>query len=220
MPLATLRRMLICGTCSSLMWATPSEARFLQVDPVGYDDQFNLYAYVGNDPVNLKDPTGGTMIPPENMDPNRDWSSRQGRAIAEATARRSVGEAVGAARDFGRNYRNMRDANTIGADKYFHCRANCEASSRGETGRAVAERLSNMREIVDQRVGGDPPEASQQDQQANVAGRNAGDAIRQSAERQSALRGEPNDALRRPQAEDQCRSRCGQFRPRELDQRH
>lgn len=43
---------------SWLMWATPSEARFLQVDPVGYRDQTHLYAYVGNDPVNGLDPTG------------------------------------------------------------------------------------------------------------------------------------------------------------------
>lgn len=70
----------------------------------------------------------------------------------------------------------MREANTIGADKYFHCKASCEATKRGDGGRDTASCISDSREWFDQHwPKNDPASASEADQVANHHGRNGAD---------------------------------------------
>ena len=51
---------------------------------------------------------------------------------------------------FLKNYNDMKEANTIGADKYFHALANCQAAQQGDPREAV--RLSLGREVIDSLV--------------------------------------------------------------------
>ncbi|MBO9501195.1 RHS repeat-associated core domain-containing protein [Brevundimonas sp. A19_0] len=56
----------------------PTIGRFLQTDPIGYEDSLNLYQYVGNDPFNHIDPTGTQTVYGDV------WSRRQDLGNAEA----------------------------------------------------------------------------------------------------------------------------------------
>jgi RHS repeat-associated protein len=154
----------------------PLLGRFLSPDPIGYQDQLNLYAYVANDPVNKTDPTGEFMCCADNTDPEKDPSSKAGKENTSGeTAQRA-----GATKDFADNYDEMRRGEGVwveGRDKYYHCKANCEATKRGKYGEDQARRMSDKREEKQtRRAKGDRgvEKDSEKDQEANRRGRENG----------------------------------------------
>jgi uncharacterized protein RhaS with RHS repeats len=150
--------------------------RFTAKDPIGFGGgDTNLYGYVLNDPVNKIDPLGLWDQPGET----------EYGPLTEAIA------------DFTKNYRDMRDANTIGADKYFHCMANCQAARRGPVGEGMSEMISETREFVDENIKGDSPQACDADRAANAQGRSGKDT-----------------------PEVPCSSVCQSLRPRGLDPKY
>ncbi|XP_053755895.1 serum amyloid A protein [Panthera pardus] len=92
------------------------------------------------------------------------------------------GEAAQGAWDMWRAYSDMREANYIGADKYFHARGNYDAAQRGPGGAWAAKVISDLRENS-QRVtdffrhgsSGHGAEDSKADQEANEWGRSGKD---------------------------------------------
>lgn len=137
----------------------PNTGRFISEDPLpaqlDVPLSINRYLYVGDDPVRWVDP----------------WGLARGDWWDPRTSVDFWRNAVGGAYDLWRNYRNMREANTIGADRYFHCKANCEGSRRGFGGRDAAEALSEARELFDQYIKRDPPSECDADRAANRLGR-------------------------------------------------
>jgi len=65
---------------------SPYLGRFMQTDPIGYADQTNLYAYVGNDPINSADPTGAFEVRARSAGEARRLESMI-NSIAEGTYR-------------------------------------------------------------------------------------------------------------------------------------
>ncbi len=146
-----------------------SIGRYVTRDPIG----LNTYGYVGGNPLIEFDAVGLQSV----------------RDMIEF-----LPDAIGADRDFVKNYRDLRKANTIDADKYFHCKANCEAAQRGFEGVKESEALSEIRELLDEHIKGDSPEACDADRFANDTGRAGGEA----------------------NPDGNCRLICDQFRPSAL----
>uniref|UniRef100_A0A669R802 Serum amyloid A protein n=1 Tax=Phasianus colchicus TaxID=9054 RepID=A0A669R802_PHACC len=88
---------------------------------------------------------------------------------------RFVKDAAGGARDMWRAYRDMREANYIGADKYFHARGNYDAARRGPGGAWAAKDGGWQRGSG---VSGRGAEDTRLDQEANEWGRRGGDPNR------------------------------------------
>ena len=80
------------------------------------------------------------------------------------------------------NYQDMKKANTIGADKYFHSKANCTAAQRGKIASIIAKGISELREFSDSfknvyfknMTKIESEKDSMEDRQANDYGRNQG----------------------------------------------
>ncbi|MFZ5746954.1 MAG: RHS repeat-associated core domain-containing protein [Pseudomonadota bacterium] len=79
---------------------SPTLGRFLQTDPVGYEDQVNLYAYVANDPVNGTDPTGNRIV-------------LQGSLVQRAILRLYVRWVARSSPRLARIYRQLRDSDNV-----------------------------------------------------------------------------------------------------------
>ncbi len=79
---------------------------------------------------------------------------------------------LGAAGDMVRNYSDMLEAGFIGGDKYFHCKEIAKPRSAGCWVAGRRRKMSDLREIYQQRVKGETRKDAVEDQRANHLGRN------------------------------------------------
>jgi serum amyloid A protein len=121
----------------------------------------------------------GDIDPPgkKNLSPAQKAQIKARQEASKLNTKRVefVEDFAGGVGDFVDTYGEMRDANLIDSDKYFHSKANFKASLRGPGGEYAAEKMSNLREFLDQRWPKyDSRASSMADQKANLYGRSQG----------------------------------------------
>ena len=115
----------------------PFLGRFITQDPIGYQGGMNLYAYVGNNPVNSVDPAG-LWDPKDHRSWTEDWAKQLGilgKAAKEiGNANAATDDAANAARFPTRVYHMRpflgRDRRKEMADKHFQLAS--DAAKRGD----------------------------------------------------------------------------------------
>ncbi|CAN5599630.1 hypothetical protein BH10ACI1_BH10ACI1_00460 [soil metagenome] len=168
--------------------------RFISEDPIGFSGgDVNLFGYVSNNPVSRIDPFGlqDTDVIILNSPPFNNPESKH-TPLSYNFGCSNSGLGLGGLADFSRNYSDMRTANTVGADKFFHCMANCQSSRKGSMGNLISNAIGEGREYFDEYIKGDSRKDCDEDRFANETGRFGG------------IRCQP------------CEEVCSQFRPKSL----